>query len=73
MFCREITGLINGRIQAGKGKQLITRGETVDDSNLSQDHSPIDVSDTGNGHDDRIDAFHDICHFRFHLINLAIQ
>lgn len=51
----EVTRLINRRIQIGKSKQLVKIGETVNITYVTKKHLPlIDISDAGNGHDDRI-------------------
>ena len=42
-------------------------GETVNIAYFTKDHSTIDITDTRNGHDDRIVEFHDIRHLNFNL------
>ena len=53
--------MINIRIEIGKCKQLLRFRRMTDVSNLSNDHLAIEVTNTGNGHDNRIKVFHDIC------------
>ena len=42
-------------------------------ADLTQDHSAIDVANAGNGHDDGIANFHDVCHLRLNVGDLTIQ
>ena len=42
-------------------------------TDLAKDHSTIETTDAGNGHDERIIETHDLCHFSLHLGNLLIQ
>lgn len=48
-------------------------GEPVNVTDLAKDHPAIEVTDAGNGHDDRIVKTHDLCHFSLHSGNLLIQ
>ena len=68
-----IARLIDRKVQTGKGKQLIGAGEAVYVTDLSKNHSAVDVADTRNGHDDRIMELHDLCHLGLHTVQLAIQ
>ena len=42
-------------------------------TDLAKDHPIIEVTDAGNGHDDRIVKAHDFCHFSLHSSDLFIQ
>ena len=42
-------------------------------TDLAKDHPAIEVTDAGNGHDDRIVKPHALCHFSLHSGNLLIQ
>ena len=42
-------------------------------TDLAKDHPAIEVTDAGNGHDDRIIETHDLCHFSLHSGDLLIQ
>ena len=54
-------------IKVVETKTRIRIGETVNITNFTKNHSTIDISDTRNGHDDRIVEFHDFCHLSFNL------
>ena len=41
---------------------LLEVGETVNITDFVEYHSIIDVTDTGNGYDNRIVELHDLCH-----------
>ena len=45
----------------------------MDVTDFAKDHPAIEVTDAGNGHDDKIIETHDICHFSLHSGNLLIQ
>ena len=38
-----------------------------------QDHPAVDGAYPRDGHDDRIEIIHDICHLRFKVVDLAIK
>ena len=54
-------------IKVVETKTRIWIGETVNITNFTKNHSTIDISDTRNGHDDRIVVFHNVCHLSFNL------
>lgn len=64
----KVTRLIDRRIQTCKSKQLVWIGETVNITYFTKNHSAIDITDTRNGHDDRIVEFHDIRYLSFNLL-----
>lgn len=69
----EITGLVNRRVQTSICEQLVGTGEPVNITDFTKYHSAVYVTDTRNGHDDRIVVFHDVSHFSFNFIYLIIQ
>lgn len=42
-------------------------------TDLAKDHPAIEVTDAGNGHDDRVIETHDLWHFSLHSGDLLIQ
>lgn len=58
--------------QTGKDKQLSGAGETVYVTNLFKYYSAVDVTDTQNGHDDRIMELHNLCHLSLHTVHVQL-
>ena len=52
----KVSRLIDRRIQTSICKQLVGAGETMYITDFTKYHSSIDISDTRNGHNDRIIA-----------------
>ena len=48
-------------------------GEPVNITDLVKDHPAIEVTDAGNGHNDRIVKAHNLCHFSLYSSDLLIQ
>ena len=45
----------------------------MDVTDPSQNHPAVDGAYSRDGHDDRIEAVYDICHFGFNVVDLAIK
>ena len=69
----EISGLMYGRIKAGKSQQFGRRSKAMNITNFAQDHSGFQIAYTGNGQDDRIHCKKNILYFGFNIIYLAVQ
>ena len=69
----KVTRLINGRVKTGEGEQLLGLREAVNIADFSKDHPAINGSNTRDGHDDRVEIVHKVCHLRFNVVDLAIK
>lgn len=69
----EVSRLIYRRIWSGKREQLTGLLEAMGVANLAQDHSAIDISDAGNGHNNGIEPKHDIRHLGFDIFDLPVR
>ena len=52
---------------------VLGSGEAVNIIGFAKDHPVIEVTDVGNGHNDRIIETHALCHFGLHSGDLLIQ
>ena len=67
----ELTRLTDDGIKAGISQKLVVIGKTVNVTDFAQDHSRLDIADTGDGHNDGVQGFNDFFDLGFVIINLS--
>lgn len=68
----EVTGLVDGRIKPGVGKQLMRCAKPMNVANLTKNYGAVDRTNAWNGHNDGIKPLHDLCDGIVELSNLSI-
>lgn len=68
----EFTGLMDGRIQAGKRDQTLRAAEAINIPYLCYDAGAVHQANTGNRCDMRIELFHELLDLRFRLPDLRV-
>ncbi len=73
MLSLEVARLINRGVKSGESEQLLGPGETMNIADLPENHPAIDISDSRDGHDNGVVVLHDVRHFSFNVVDLAIK
>ncbi len=68
----KLTGLVDGRIQAGKRDQTLRAGEAIDVRDLCYDAGAVHQANTGNRCDICIELIHELLDPLFYLSNLRV-